>query len=355
MKQIQFFSTKNLIRSCSFRNAWSLALGLVLLVVAEFGIAAGLVLMDELRNLYKRPAELQFPASSPYSPQVATLGKMLFFDPRLSRATNMSCASCHDPSFGWETPAATAIGALNVPLDRHVPTVINLADAPALFWDGRASSLEEQAVGPITNPLEMNMDMDELVVRLHKTKGYREWFDALFPEEGVSTRTIQVSLATFQRTLQSGWSDFDDWVEGNEKAVSETAKRGFALFNGKALCAACHTGWSFTNHDFYDIGLETDDIGRAAIDDSRLHLRHAFKTPTLRNIQLRAPFMHHGALETLEAVIEHYDSGGIARESRSPIIRPLGLTAAEKHELLSFLRTLTERRLDVSKPVLPAE
>ena len=331
------------------------ACGLALVLLTSTGPFAAASLTEAQRQQFTRPTHTSFPASAPYGPQIATLGKMLFFDPRLSRAQNMSCASCHNPSFGWETPVDKAIGALNVPLDRHAPTVINLSEAPALFWDGRASSLEEQARGPITNPLEMNMTMEELVVRLGGTRGYARWFEELFPGEGLSERTVLQSLATFQRTLESGWSDFDDWIAGDEQAIPEEAKRGFGIFTGKARCVACHTGWSFTDHRFHDIGLETDDIGRAAVDGDLPGSRYAFKTPTLRNIVLRAPYMHNGELLSLGAVIEHYDSGGIGRDSRSPAVRALGLTAAERRSLVSFLETLTEQRPNVSTPVLPAK
>lgn len=332
----------------------TLVFALVALLIAAAEVL-GAELPEEGRSAFVRPTHAHFPESAPYRPQVAALGKMLFFDPRLSRAHNMSCASCHNPSFGWETPVDKAIGALNVPLRRHAPTVINLREAPGLYWDGRAASLEEQARGPITDPREMNMKMDELVARLDATAGYRRHFEALFPGEGVSERSILASLATFERTLESGWADFDDWIAGDESAISAQAKRGFALFDGKARCSACHAGWSLTDHRFHDIGLDTDDIGRAAVADDGPESRHAFKTPTLRNIALRAPYMHNGALPTLEAVVEHYDSGGIPRDSRSPLLRPLDLTDEEKRSLVAFLETLTEQRLDVSTPVLPAE
>lgn len=175
-----------------------LSFGLILHLVTSACFVEASPLTDEQRWQFTRPTHTTFPESAPYSPQIATLGKMLFFDPRLSKAQNMSCASCHNPSFGWETPVDKAIGALNVPLSLHAPTVINLSTTPKLFWNGRASSLEEQALGPITNPLEMNMKMDELVVRLKGTRGYRRWFEKLFPGEGLTERTILTSIATFE-------------------------------------------------------------------------------------------------------------------------------------------------------------
>lgn len=308
-----------------------------------------------MRLEYERPRYLKFPEGSPYSPQIAALGKLLFFDPRLSSGQNMSCATCHNPSFGWETPASKAIGASNISLDRHVPTIINLADAPHLFWDGRSKTLEEQAKIPITNPLEMGMPMVELIERLTKNQTYQYWFARLFPDEGLTQETLVRAIATFERTIESGWSSFDDWVAGNEDAISSSAKAGFALFTGKAGCSNCHTGWSFTDHKFHDIGLPAqNDLGRFSIDPSDIDNKYAFKTPTLRNISLRAPYMHNGVLSSLNTVLNHYIGGGIRRESRSSEIAPLPLSVDEKTSILDFLQTLTEDNLNVSTPVLPA-
>ena len=280
---------------------------------------------------------------------------MLFFDPRLSGAQNMSCATCHNPSFGWETPVARAIGALNVPLSRHAAALENLAEAPHLFWDGRAPSLEMQAIGPITNPKEMNAPIPELITRLSAIRGYRDWFDTLYPGEGLTEKTLLQSLATFERTLQSRWAPFDAWVEGAEDAIPQAAKRGFALFAGKARCASCHSGWAFTDFSFHDIGLDTDDLGRGTIATGDPQMRFAFKTPSLRNIQLRAPYMHNGKLAHLEDVIAHYMSGGLDRASKSALIRPTELSAAEQSDLIAFLESLTAYSVEVEVPSLPAE
>jgi cytochrome c peroxidase len=285
------------------------------------------------RQAFARAGHIIFPDESPYSPQIATLGKMLFFDPRLSGAQNMSCATCHNPSFGWATPVARAIGALNVPLSRHAPTIENLAEVPHLFWDGRAASLEQQAIGPITNPKEMNAPIPELIARLSAIRGYRVWFDTLFPREGLTEKTLLESIATYERTLQSGWAPFDDWVAGVEDAIPDSAKQGFALFVGKARCASCHPGWAFTDHGFHDIGLNTDDVGRGAIAADDPMMRFAFKTPSLRNIQLSAPYMHNGKLAHLEDVLAQYVAGGVDRPSKSPLIRPTNLSRIEQGDL----------------------
>lgn len=305
-------------------------------------------------SAFKRPLTIPFPKSAPYDPGIATLGKMLFFDPRLSGAQNMSCASCHNPSFGWETPVKTAIGAANKPLFRHAPTVINSAWIKPLFWDGRAASLEAQAAGPITAELEMNATFPEVVARLSKVTEYAKWFDRLFPGQGITQESIVRAIATYERTVVSGWSPFDRWAEGDENAVSESAKRGFALFINEARCAACHTGWNFTDNKFHDIGLRTDDIGRADIAPDEVKAERAFKTPGLRNISLRAPYMHKGQISDLQGVVEHYARGGVKRASLAKEMQPFTLKDGQMDDLLAFLDSLTEEETFVPTPILPA-
>src|SRR3954471_12211646 len=170
-----------------------------------------------LKAQYRRPAEIPFPPSNPYTPERAALGKALYFDPRLSGHQNMNCASCHNPSFGWEVPLKGAIGAQNTMLGRNAPTVLNLAwSKDHYFWDGRAKTLEEQALGPIQADVEMNMKIPELVNRLKGIPEYRKWFEIAFPGEGISADAIAKSIATFERTVVSGYAPFDAWVEGDE-------------------------------------------------------------------------------------------------------------------------------------------
>ena len=308
----------------------------------------------ELKAQYSRPLYIPFPAEAPYSPQLATLGKMLFFDPRLSSTGSMNCASCHTPSFGYEAPVERAVGAGGQPLPRHANTLLNMAWVAPLFWDGRAEDLEEQAVGPITSPLEMAGDFDDIIAQLSTIEEYRHWFDKLFPGQGVSRASILTAIATYQRTIVSGWAPFDRWVDGEEAAISESAKRGFALFNDKAACAECHTGWNFTDNEFYDIGMGDEDVGRGAVETDDDFMNHTFKTPGLRNLTLRAPFMHNGALPDLEAVIIHYEKGGIKRPSRSmQMIQPFELTDGEREDLLAFLRSLTAEVSETAMPILP--
>lgn len=308
---------------------------------------------DSLKEKYKRPLSIPFKGVTAYSPQLATLGKMLFFDPRLSGAKNINCSTCHNPSFGYEVPVKTAVGAANVPLARQAPTILNMAWVKPYFWDGRADTLEAQAAGPITAPVEMNAKFADVVQNLSGISEYNRWFEHLFPKKGVSEETILTALATYERTVVSGWAPFDRWVEGDETAISEAAKRGFDLFNGKAKCADCHSGWNFTDNKFHDIGLETDDIGRAEFEPNNPKAKHAFKTPGLRNTTYRAPFMHNGSIGTLEEVMAHYVAGIIERGSLSPKISTLSISAEEQQDVIEFMKTLTADNQETPIPILP--
>lgn len=302
---------------------------------------------------YKRPLSIPFSGTTKYSFQLATLGKMLFYDPRLSGAKNMSCANCHNPSFGYEMPVDLAIGAANTPLDRHIPTILNMAWVSPNFWDGRAATLEEQAAGPITSEIEMNGKFEVIVKDLKQVPDYVNWFAQVFPDETITRENILKAIATFERTIISGWSPFDRWVEGDPQAVSAGAKHGFELFVGKAKCASCHSGWNFTDNKFHDIGLDTTDIGRAKIEPHNPKALHAFKTPGLRNTIYRAPYMHNGSVNTLSEVISHYEQGGTARPSLSKKMEPFSLTTQEHDDLIAFLETLTAENQEASIPILP--
>jgi cytochrome c peroxidase len=301
---------------------------------------------------FSRPDEIPFPADNQYSVQKAALGKMLFFDPRLSNNRNMSCATCHNPSFGWEDATQTSIGAQNTHLGRHSPTIVNSAWAKQFFWDGRASSLEEQASGPIENPDEMNLPMAEAVKRLKAVPAYQQWFKDVFGEEGITAGNITKSIATFERTIVTGQAPFDLWVEGQESALTDEEKLGFTLFVGKAQCVNCHTGWNFTDKKFYDIGLFGDDVGRSDISKNEED-KFSFKVPSLRNISQRAPYMHDGRFSTLQTVIVHYMSGGVIRPTVSDLMKPFTLTVDEINALEAFMLTLTGEDQPVTLPTLP--
>jgi cytochrome c peroxidase len=325
----------------------------VFAVLAPLPLGAESSGTEVLKAKYRRPAEIPFPAKNPYTPEKAALGKALFFDPRLSGAENMTCASCHNPSFGWEVPAKTAVGAMNARLTRQAPTVMNTAWIHPFFWDGRAASAEEQAKGPIEAANEMNLPLPEAVKRLSAVPDYKRWFETVFPDRGVTPDTIVEALATYERTIVAGYAPFDAWVAGQEDAISASAKRGFDVFNGKARCAACHEGWNFTDNKFHDIGVTETDIGRAAAEPANAKALYAFKTPGLRDIALRAPYMHNGEVATLEDVVIHYIGGGIDRPSRAPLMGPIDLNAEEIADLVAFLKSLSATKAVVTLPVLP--
>lgn len=315
-------------------------------IVVGGGIAA-------LLKPFARPANIPAPADNPVTEAKAALGKALFFDPRLSGSGAIACASCHNPSLGWQDGQVRGVGHHGAPLGRHTPTILNIAWAEPLFWDGRADTLEEQAKGPLSAPAEMNMPAGDAVAKVRSIPGYRAAFGAAFPGQPIDLDTIAKAIATYERTVISGTAPFDRWVRGDDKAVSEPAKRGFALFNStRTGCASCHSGWRFTDDGFHDIGLPDGDIGRARIVPGIAILEHAFKTPTLRNIAERPPYMHDGSLPTLEAVIDHYDHGYVDRPSLSPEMKRSKLTAQEKADLVAFLQSLSSRDKGVTFPIL---
>jgi cytochrome c peroxidase len=309
--------------------------------------------LDALKAQYHRPTTIPFPKDNPYTPEKAALGKKLYSDTRLSVTSAQACASCHSPGFGWGDGLALGVGHGMAQLGRHSPTIINAAWGSIFMWDGRLANLEEQALGPIQSPGEMNMPVDQLMDRLTHVPEYKPLFDAAFPNEGMKVTTLAKAIATYERTVVSERAPFDAWIGGNEKAIPEEAKRGFALFNGKAQCAACHEGWNFTNEGFQDIGLASEDVGRGKFVPGVIKMQHAFKTPSLREITRRSPYMHDGSLATLEAVVDHYDHGGVDRPSRSDLMKPLGLTSDEKADLVAFLKTLTSDLSPTAVPVLP--
>lgn len=309
--------------------------------------------LDALKDAYRRPQFIPFPHDNPFTPEKVALGKKLYFDPRLSSTAAQSCASCHSPGFGWGDGLAVGVGHGMERLSRRSPTTVNAAWGAIFMWDGRATSLEAQALGPIQSPAEMNMPIAELVDRLDAIAAYEPLFKTAFPGQGISSETLAKAIASYERTIVSGAAPFDAWVEGDNEAISEEAKRGFLLFNTKGQCSSCHEGWNFTNDGFHDIGLASPDIGRGKFMPSVLKMQHAFKTPGLREIVNRAPYMHDGSLKTLGDVVDHYDQGGIDRPSRSDLIRQLHLTPTEKADLVAFLKTLSSDLSATTVPVLP--
>lgn len=333
-------------------SAFVVVLGLVVPGIAVE--AVGITKPISARTEFRRPAAIPYPEDDPYSEAKAKLGRVLFFDPRLSASRTRSCATCHNPSLSWGDGLPRAIGEAHTPLAFRTPTLLNVAWVEVPGWYGKFNDLESVAFTPLTSPKIMNMPEKTLIATLQSIPAYRRLFADAFPGGAITRRHVELALATFERTIVSGPAPFDRWVEGDENAIGAAAKRGFALFRGKAGCAECHSGWSFTDHSFHDIGTaKGDDIGRAKLFPTSTKLRYAFRTPTLRDVARRAPYMHNGSEPTLKAVIELYNRGGIDRPSRSERIKPLHLTAGEKADLIAFLKTLTSDPAPVEVPVLP--
>ncbi len=306
------------------------------------------------KDLYRRPAEIPFPADNPFSEAKLKLGRTLFFDPLLSGSGTHSCASCHNPGLSWADGEPRAIGESQQPLPLRTPTLLNVAWIPKLGWDGHFRDLESVAMAPITAPDNMNLSEKAMIARLSAIPGYVDAFDAAFGDGNVTRRKVELALATFERSIVSKEAPFDRWIAGDETAIDEAAKRGFDLFNGKGDCAACHSGWAFTDGSFHDIGTAHDnDLGRGQLFPTSVALRYAFKTPTLRDVARREPYMHDGSVPTLQAVIDLYNRGGIDRPSRAVEIHPLGLSEQDKADLIAFLHTLNSDYETFSVPELP--
>ena len=305
---------------------------------------------------YRRLPILPPPAGNESTPARVALGKVLFFDPRLSGSKWISCATCHNPALGWADGLPTGIGHGMQNLARSTPTVLNTAYNKFQFWDGRARSLEEQALGPILNAGEMHRDMGSLLRDLSAIDGYKTMFAAAYREDGVSEAAIGKALAAYERTLITTEAPFDAWVDGDESAITDSAKRGFVLFEGKAKCNLCHQGFNFQDDGFHNLGLKESgkpDPGRYA-QRALPAARGAFKTPTLRELSLTAPYMHNGAYATLQQVIDHYNRGGDVRTNLSPNMHPLNLSTTEKSDLIEFLGALNSTNpLTETIPILP--
>ncbi|MBI3795012.1 MAG: cytochrome-c peroxidase [Nitrospinae bacterium] len=283
------------------------------------------------------------PQDNPMSKEKIELGKLLYFDKRLSIDDTLSCADCHDPKHGFTDNKPVSEGVGGTKGGRSAPTIINRAFTTTQMWDGRKASLEDQTTGPLTNPVEMKQPSDEAVVKkLAAIKGYAAKFKKVFGKE-VNIEDYRKAVAAFERTVVSGNSKYDRFKAGNQKALNASEKNGLDLFEGKARCLSCHNGFNFSDEGYHNIGVgmsaENPDVGRSKISGKEDD-KGAFKTPTLRDISATAPYMHDGSEKTLEDVVEFYDKGGVANPSLSPLIEKLGLTSGEQKDLVAFLKAL---------------
>ena len=277
-------------------------------------------------------------SSSSLVQPLEAIGWKLFFDKTLSGPRNFSCGACHLPEKGYESGVALAAGAHNEVLPRNTPTVVNLKDATAFFWDGRASSLEEQAEGPITSEIEMDLQLDEAEARIRADATYRNAFSAAGVAE-IRVDDVLNALAAFERRLVTGETPYDRWLKGDRTALTESQERGRRIFFGMGQCAACHSGKNFADGDFHNIGTGSpDDLGRYAVTKNERD-KGAFKTPSLRNWRLREPFMHDGRFSSMSVVIDHYSHAAKAPVGLSEV-DPLYLTDAAKADLAAFMTAL---------------
>ena len=306
------------------------------------GLGAGPDL-NAIKSDYRRPT-----AHPVENQALFDLGRGLFFDARISASGKTACATCHFPELGYVVTDAHPRNDFGKPTSRKSQPLIGLgyAGSAPVGWDGRSPTLEAQAKASMaTGSMSMRetdtpVKVETIEERVRSVPGYAAKFKAALPGQPIDVDGIALALAAFERTLEPGIAPFDRWIAGDETAISELAKRGFVLFTGKASCAGCHSGWRFTDDQFHDIGTTTTDQGRGReIKDAALNF--AFKTPTLRSVALRAPYMHNASIATLTDVVHHYEKGGIDRPSRSPMLVPIQLTERERLDLVAFMETLT--------------
>jgi cytochrome c peroxidase len=280
----------------------------------------------------------------------AALGKKLFSEKILSKDSSVSCASCHKPTYAFADTAAFSIGVSGKLTQRNTPSVLNMKNRPYFFWDGRASSLEEQSLMPIQNEDEMGFPVNEAVARLNQSAEYKKLFLKVF-KQNPDAKNLAAAFAAYEKTLETVNSKFDDW-SNNLKKLTAPEERGRQLFVGdKAKCFDCHRREDFTTDEFKNIGLynekELNDAGLYNITKKETD-KGKFKTPGLRNIAVTAPYMHNGMFKTLEEVVEYYNNP--KKNVENPINiddalkKPLGLNEREKKDLVAFLKTLTDKK-----------
>lgn len=340
-----------------------LGVGLGLFILA--GITVGAVMASAEDAMPEIPLGLdettfKIPDDNPMTKDKVELGRLLFFDKRLSKNNTIACASCHIPELAFTDGQPVSTGIHRQQGGRSAPTSINRGFSTVQFWDGRAATLEDQSIGPFANPIEHGFaDHDELVAKISSLNGYKKLFKSVFKTDTISKEQVGKAIATFQRTLISGNSPFDryDW-EGDTKAISEAAQRGRKLFFEKARCNLCHFGTNFSDEKFHNIGIGWD---QEAVDLGRYHVTHetkdigAFKTPTLREISRTAPYMHDGRFATLMEVVDHYNQGGIKNPFLDNQIIKLNLTENEKRDIVEMLLTLNGEGWKHVKAPTPGE
>ena len=283
------------------------------------------------------------PADNPQTSAKILLGKQLYFDPRLSKDGTTSCATCHDPARGWSDAGPTSVGVGGQRGGRRSPPVANAAHSPLQFWDGRAPNLEEQAKGPIENPIEMGNTHALMVGTLVDIPGYVQQFAAVFGTGPITVDQVAQAIAAYERTIVTSDSPFDRFVRGDQRALTPLERRGLEIFNGKGHCSACHWGGNLSDGRFHNLGVQPasgakPDDGRFEVTKDRRD-KGAFKTPTIRDAAARAPYMHNGSEKSLETVVDLYNRGGGGDGSNlDALMVPLGLSGREVQALVAFMQ-----------------
>ena len=333
-----------------------------LLTIATLALIAGTVAAeweDSAEYPYPVPLGLQkprVPTDNPVSDAKVDLGKKLYFDKRLSADGTVSCATCHDPKKGWTDQGKVSTGIHGQKGGVSAPTVLNSAFMDIQFWDGRAASLEEQAKGPIENPVEMGFTHAAATTTLAGIAGYPSLFEKAFGTSEVTIDRVAQAIASFERTVLTGNAPYDRFEAGDKKALSASAQRGLKLFFGKANCSVCHSGFNFSDSDFHNLGVgmtaKETNLGRHAQTKEDRH-RGAFKTPTLRNLSDTAPYMHDGSEATLDDVMAFYNRGGVKNPWLDKEMKPLNLTAREIKDVVNFMKALNGEKAIIEEPALP--
>jgi cytochrome c peroxidase len=294
------------------------------------------------------------PPNNPQTSLKIVLGKQLFFDTRLSKDGTISCATCHSTTKGWSDEGPTSKGINSQLGGRRAPPVSNAAYNLLQFWDGRAKSLEEQAKGPIQNPIEMGNTHEVMLRTVGDIPGYVEEFQKVYGSGIITVDMVADAIAAFERTVVTTDSPFDRYVNGDNDALTPLEKDGLEVFNGKGHCTACHWGGLFSDSRFHNLGVRESnpgkpDLGRYDVTKDPAD-KGAFKTPTIRDVALRPPYMHNGSEKTLEDVVDLYDKGGrVGDQNLDPLIVPLGLTTYEKKALVAFMtNAMTSTNPEVS-------
>lgn len=323
---------------------WVRMAGMILAPATLLSICSA---QDQGFDYKKQPLGLMpiiWPSDNPYSAQKAYLGRLLYFDTRLSADGSVSCGTCHKPNLAFTDGLAVSAGIRGQKGTRSSPTVLNRAYSLAQFWDGRALTLEAQVLGPMANPIEMGNTHAAVVKTLKSVSGYRALFTRAFGSDDITIDRVAKAIATFERTIQSGNAPYDRYKAGNPNAMTPQQIHGMDVFFNKAKCDQCHEGINFTSNSYANLGIGMDkpkpDLGRYAVTKDPKDWG-AFKTPTLREVERTAPYMHDGSLKTLEEVVDFYDKGGRANKNLDEKMKKLNLSGVEKKDLVEFLKALS--------------